>query len=52
MVTLMMERVSTSETSIHFYETKRHYSPEGYHLHTHRREHLKSHSALYLSVIE
>jgi hypothetical protein len=34
----MMETVSTSETSLSFYQTTRHNIPEDSHLHTHRRE--------------
>jgi hypothetical protein len=40
---LMMEAVRTSETSVNFYETTRRNIPEGCHLHTRRRENLKSH---------
>jgi hypothetical protein len=40
---LMIESVSTSETSVNFYETTRRNIPEGRHLHTRRRENLKSH---------
>jgi hypothetical protein len=32
----------TSETSVNFYQTTRRYNPEDSHLHTHRRENLKS----------
>jgi hypothetical protein len=39
-ITLMMEAASTSETSVNFYQTARHYNPEDSHLHT--REYLKS----------
>jgi hypothetical protein len=38
----MMDAASTSETSVNFYETTRHYNPEDSHLHTRRRENLKS----------
>jgi hypothetical protein len=38
----MMEVASTSETSVNFYQTTRHNNPEGSHLHTRRRENLKS----------
>jgi hypothetical protein len=41
---LMMEATSTSETSVNFYQTTRRYNPEDSHLHTRRRENLKSHS--------
>jgi hypothetical protein len=38
----MMESVSTSETSVNFYQTTRRNIPEDRHLHTRRRENLKS----------
>jgi hypothetical protein len=41
-VALMMEVARTSETLINFYQTTRRYNPEDSHLHTHRRENLKS----------
>jgi hypothetical protein len=41
-ITLMMEVVRTSETSV-YSETTRRYIPEGYHLRTCRCENLKSH---------
>jgi hypothetical protein len=40
----MMEAVSTSETSISFYQTTRHNIPEDTYLHTRSRDNLKSHS--------
>jgi hypothetical protein len=40
---LMMEAVRTSETSVYSSETTLRYIPAGYHLHTRRRENLKSH---------
>jgi hypothetical protein len=43
---LMMKAVSTSETSVDFYQTLRRYNPEDGHLHARRRENLKSHRAL------
>jgi hypothetical protein len=43
-ITLMMQSVYTSETSVYFYETIRCYIPEGCHLQTHRCENLKSHT--------
>jgi hypothetical protein len=43
---LMMEAVSTSETSVNFYETTRRSIPEGCYIHTRRRENLKSHMTL------
>jgi hypothetical protein len=42
-VALMMETVSTFETSVYFYETTRRNIPEDSLLHTRRRENLKSH---------
>jgi hypothetical protein len=39
-----MEEVSTSEASVNFYQTTRRNIPEDSHLHTRRRENLKSHS--------
>jgi hypothetical protein len=41
-IALMMEAARTSETLINFYQTTRCYNPEDSHLHTHRRENLKS----------
>jgi hypothetical protein len=41
MISLMMEAVNTSETSVHFYQTALWNNPEESHLHTHRRENLK-----------
>jgi hypothetical protein len=42
-ITLMMEAVCPSETSGYSNDTTRPYIPEGSHLHTRRRENLKSH---------
>jgi hypothetical protein len=39
---LMMEAANTSETLVNVYQTTRRYNPEDSHLHTHRRENLKS----------
>jgi hypothetical protein len=39
---LMLEAVSTSETLVNFYQTTRRNNPENSHLHTRRRENLKS----------
>jgi hypothetical protein len=39
---MMMEAASASETSVNFYQTTRRYKPEDSHLHTRRRENLKS----------
>jgi hypothetical protein len=38
----MMEAARTSETLVNFYQTTQCYNPEDSHLHTHRRENLKS----------
>jgi hypothetical protein len=37
-----MEAARTSETLVNFYQTTRRCNPEDSHLHTHRRENLKS----------
>jgi hypothetical protein len=42
LIALMIAAASTSETSVNFYRTTRHYNPEDSHLHTRRRENLKS----------
>jgi hypothetical protein len=39
---LMMEAASTYETSVNFYQTTRRNNPEDSHLHSRRRENLKS----------
>jgi hypothetical protein len=41
-ITLMMEAVITSETLVNFYQTTRRNNPEGSHLHSRRRDNLKS----------
>jgi hypothetical protein len=41
-IALMMEAARTSETLVQLYQTARCYNPEDSHLHTHRRENLKS----------
>jgi hypothetical protein len=41
-VDTITEAANASETSVSFYETSRRYNPEDSHLHTHRRENLKS----------
>jgi hypothetical protein len=43
LITLLMEAVSTSETSVYFYTTTQRNIPEGCHLHTRRRGNLNSH---------
>jgi hypothetical protein len=45
-IALMMEAVSTSETSVNFYQTTRRYNPEDSYLHSRRHENLKSYSPL------
>jgi hypothetical protein len=50
LVALMMESVSTFETSINLYETARHNIPDNSHLHILRRENLKSHRDECVSV--
>jgi hypothetical protein len=39
LITLMMEAVSTSETTINYYQTTRRYNPEDSHLHS--KEHFR-----------
>jgi hypothetical protein len=41
-IALMTEEASTSETAVNFYQTTRRTNPEDSHLHTRRRENLKS----------
>jgi hypothetical protein len=41
-IALMMEAARTSETLVKLYQTTRCYNPGDSHLHTHRRENLKS----------
>jgi hypothetical protein len=43
LIALMMEAANTSETSVNFYQTTGSNNPEDSHLHTRRRENLKSH---------
>jgi hypothetical protein len=47
---LMMEAVKPSETSVSFYQTARRDIPEDSHLHTRRRENLKSHQLYHCST--
>jgi hypothetical protein len=42
-IALMMETAGTCETSVKFYQSTQHNNPEDSHLHTHRREKLRSH---------
>jgi hypothetical protein len=37
-----MEAARTSETSVNFYQTTRRNNPDDVHIHTHRRENLKT----------
>jgi hypothetical protein len=46
LIALMMEAASTSETSVNFYQTTRRYNTEDSHVHTRRRENLKSYLEL------
>jgi hypothetical protein len=48
-IALMMEAASTSETPVNFYKTTRRNIPEDGHLHTRRRENLKSYRLPYYS---
>jgi hypothetical protein len=43
-----MEPESTSETSVNFYQTTLRYNPEDSHLHTRRRENLKSYNVYFV----
>jgi hypothetical protein len=47
---LMMEEISTSETSVNFYETAGRNIPTGCHLHACRRENLKSQIEILLKI--
>jgi hypothetical protein len=44
---IITEAARTSETLVNFYQTTWHYNPEDSHLHTHRRENLKSYKNHY-----
>jgi hypothetical protein len=46
LIALMVEAARTSETLVNFYQTARLYNPEDSHLHTHRRENLKSYQGV------
>jgi hypothetical protein len=45
-----MEAARTSETLVQLYQTTRCYNPEDSHLHTHRRENLKSYLIQYIKM--
>jgi hypothetical protein len=45
-IVLMMEAASTSETPVNFYQTTQRNIPEDGHLHSRRRENLKSHNEI------
>jgi hypothetical protein len=47
---MKMEAVSTSETSVNFYQAARGNNPKDSHIHTRRRENLKSHIFLFSQV--
>jgi hypothetical protein len=47
-IRVMMEAANTSETSVNFYQTTWRNNPEDSHLHTRRRENLKSHKIIVL----
>jgi hypothetical protein len=51
MIALMMEAARTSETLVNLYQTTRCYNPEDSHLHTHRRENLKSYRLSSLTLL-
>jgi hypothetical protein len=50
LIALMVGAVSTSETSVSFYQTARRNIPEDSHLHTRRRKNLKSHIFIILTL--
>jgi hypothetical protein len=52
LITLMMEAVCTSETSVNFYETTRRNIPQDCHLHTRLRENLQSNINHLIFVME
>jgi hypothetical protein len=52
MIALMTEEAITSETPVNFYQTTRRNNPVDSHLHTHRRENLKSHDNVYSDSIK
>jgi hypothetical protein len=50
MITLVMEAADTSEPSVNFYQTTGRNNPEDSHLHSRRRENLKSHNINLLAI--
>jgi hypothetical protein len=46
LIALMIEAASAPETSVNFYQTTRRNIPQESHLHTFRRENLKSHTVI------
>jgi hypothetical protein len=50
-IALMMEAACTCETSVNVYQTARRKNPKDSHLHTRRRENLKSHQKLKLTAV-
>jgi hypothetical protein len=48
---MMMEVVSTSETSVNFYQTKWRYNPEDSHLHPHKKSSVLQKNFKELSII-
>jgi hypothetical protein len=51
LIALMMKAEINSETSVNFYQTTRCNNPEDSHLHTRRRENLKSHIVQFLTAV-
>jgi hypothetical protein len=45
-----MDAVNSSETSVNIYQTTRHNIPDDSHLHSRRRENLKSHQHIILTI--
>jgi hypothetical protein len=52
LIALMIEAVSTSETSVNFYQTTRRDNPEDSHLHACSSENLKSHYLTFVLKLE
>jgi hypothetical protein len=51
-IALMMEAAGSSDALVNFNQTTRHYNPEDSHLHTHRRENLKSYITFLSEIIK